>query len=70
MRPTPLLLALLVAGAALSAALPAAEAKPYCTFREPDCDGLVCLYGPPERCVLPRPEDIPIPCKDHMCVLP
>lgn len=67
---TALLLALLVFGASAVALPPPAEAKPYCTFRESNCPGTVCLYGPPQRCFFPRPEDIPIPCRDHMCVLP
>ena len=69
MRALPLLLALSLAATVVAFA-PAAEAKPYCTFREPDCGGAVCLYGDPDTCLLPRPEDVPIPCKDHMCVLP
>lgn len=65
MKLLPLLLALSLAATVL--AVSPAEAKPYCTFREADCDGAVCLYGDPDTCFLPRPEDIPIPCKDVFC---
>ena len=71
MKLAPLLLAALLAGACVVALAPAAESTaPACTFAKTDCEGAACVGGPVDRCFLPRPEDIPIPCKDHMCVLP
>ena len=47
MRALLLAFALLAPGLAFA---PAASAKPYCTYGEPGCDGLVCTYDP-EACV-------------------
>lgn len=51
MRAIPILLALLAASVSFAALVPAAEAKPYCTYGEKGCEwDLVCLWRPTEVC--------------------
>lgn len=55
MRTPTFLLALLLAATALAA--PAAVAKPYCTYAESGCPGLVCVYAT-QTCA----DDCPVTC--------
>lgn len=45
MKTRTVLIVAMLAATALLALAPAAEAKQVCTFRERDCDGIVCAYN-------------------------